>query len=115
LQRPDRHGRAFFVLSHRPCTGVRLARYKNYQSLLQFVPGATPPQFPSAVTVTPPGALTTNINRTNRLRNIVDGPGILNLGLRLFRDFRITERFRVRLCRLRAAFCVRNSGRKLST
>jgi Carboxypeptidase regulatory-like domain/TonB dependent receptor-like, beta-barrel len=52
-----------------------LARYKNYQSLLQLVPGATPPQFQNAVTDTPARALTTNINGTNRNNNAtrVDG------------------------------------------
>ena len=54
-----------------------LPAYRNYQSLYQLVPGATPPQFQNSVTDTPQRSLTTNVNGTNRNNNNtrVDGAG----------------------------------------
>ncbi len=46
-----------------------LSNYRNYQSLLNLVPGATPAQFQNAVTDTPGRALTTNINGQDRNAN----------------------------------------------
>jgi hypothetical protein len=52
-----------------------LNQYRNYQYLMNLVPGATPPQFQNAQTDTPGRALTTNINGTNRNNNVtrIDG------------------------------------------
>src|SRR4051812_48195488 len=58
-------------------TNLPSPAYRNYQSLYQLVPGATPPQFQNSVTDTPQRSLTTNVNGTNRNNNNtrVDGAG----------------------------------------
>ncbi len=58
-------------------TNLPLPAYRNYQSLYQLVPGATPPQYQNSVTDTPQRSLTTNVNGTNRNNNNtrVDGAG----------------------------------------
>ena len=54
-----------------------LPNYRNYQSLFNLVPGATPTQYQNSVTDTPQRSLTTNVNGTNRNNNNtrVDGAG----------------------------------------
>lgn len=49
--------------------------YRNYQTVLNLVPGATPTQFQNAMMDTPGRSLTTNINGTSRNNNItrIDG------------------------------------------
>ncbi|MGH9722813.1 MAG: TonB-dependent receptor domain-containing protein [Bryobacteraceae bacterium] len=56
-------------------TNLPLPSYRNYQSLINLVPGATPADFQNAVVDTPARALTTNINGTARNNNntLVDG------------------------------------------
>ena len=56
-------------------TNLPLPGYRNYQSLINLVPGATPAGFQNAVVDTPARALTTNINGTARNNNntLVDG------------------------------------------
>jgi hypothetical protein len=46
-----------------------LSGYRNFQSLINLVPGATPARFQNAVTDTPGRALTTNINGQERGAN----------------------------------------------
>jgi len=46
-----------------------LNQYRNYQTLINLVPGATPGGFQNAIADTPERALTTNINGTNRNNN----------------------------------------------
>jgi Carboxypeptidase regulatory-like domain/TonB dependent receptor len=46
-----------------------LNQYRNYQTLINLVPGATPGKFQNAIADTPERALTTNINGTNRNNN----------------------------------------------
>src|ERR1041385_8663435 len=46
-----------------------LNQYRNYQTLINLVPGATPGQFQNAIADSPERALTTNINGTNRNNN----------------------------------------------
>ena len=60
-----------------------LNQYRNYQYLLNLVPGATPPLFQNAQTDTPGRALTTNINGTNRNNNVtrIDGAASINVWL----------------------------------
>ncbi|MFQ5737819.1 MAG: TonB-dependent receptor domain-containing protein [Acidobacteriota bacterium] len=60
-----------------------LSNYKNYQSLINLVPGATPARFQNAVSDTPERALSTNVNGTNRNNNrtIVDGAVNVNIWL----------------------------------
>jgi len=56
-----------------------MARYRNYQSLINLVPGATPAGFQNANTDTPARALTTNINGTNRNNNNTRLDGATNV------------------------------------
>src|SRR5918992_1269943 len=60
-----------------------LNQYRNYQYLLNLVPGATPPVFQNAQTDTPGRALSTNINGTNRNNNVtrIDGAASINVWL----------------------------------
>jgi len=48
-----------------------LNQYRNYQGLMNLVPGATPVAFQNAQTDTPGRALTTNVNGTNRNNNVI--------------------------------------------
>jgi hypothetical protein len=58
-------------------------QYRNYQYLMNLVPGATPPVFQNAQTDTPGRALSTNINGTNRNNNVtrIDGAASINVWL----------------------------------
>ncbi len=58
---------------------LTLPNYRNYQSLINLVPGATPAGFQNAVTDTPARALTTNINGTNRNNNNTRVDGATNV------------------------------------
>ena len=70
-------------LETREITDLPLSAYRNYQSLINLVPGATPARFQNAVTDTPGRALTTNINGTNRNNNNtrIDGAISVNIWL----------------------------------
>jgi len=56
-------------LESRAIGDLPLSNYRNYQSLINLVPGATPAQFQNAVTDTPGRALTTNVNGQDRGAN----------------------------------------------
>ena len=60
-----------------------LNQYRNYQGLMNLVPGATPTEFQNAQTDTPGRALTTNVNGTNRNNNVtrIDGAASINVWL----------------------------------
>lgn len=60
-----------------------LNQYRNYQTLMTLVPGATPPVFQNAQTDTPGRALSTNVNGTNRNNNVtrIDGAASINVWL----------------------------------
>jgi outer membrane receptor protein involved in Fe transport len=60
-----------------------LNQYRNYQYLMNLVPGASPPVFQNAQTDTPGRALSTNINGTNRNNNVtrIDGAASINVWL----------------------------------
>jgi len=64
-------------------TNLPLNQYRNYQGLLNLVPGATPTYFQNAQTDTPGRALSTNINGTNRNNNVtrIDGAASINVWL----------------------------------
>ena len=64
-------------LNPREMSNLPLPSYRNYQSLINLVPGATPAAFQNSVTDTPQRSLTTNVNGTNRNNNNtrVDGAG----------------------------------------
>ncbi|MCC6163878.1 MAG: TonB-dependent receptor [Acidobacteria bacterium] len=69
----------------RPAEVVNLPlnQYRNYQALLNLVPGATPTGVQNDQTDTPGRALTTNVNGTNRNNNVtrVDGAASINVWL----------------------------------
>jgi carboxypeptidase family protein/TonB-dependent receptor-like protein len=56
-----------------------LGNYRNYQSLVNLVPGATPAVFQNAVTDTPERALSTNVNGTARNVNTQKLDGATNV------------------------------------
>lgn len=56
-------------LDTRAMENLPLSGYRNYQSLLNLVPGTTPARFQNAVTDTPGRALTTNVNGQERGAN----------------------------------------------
>ncbi len=60
-----------------------LPGFRNYQTLINLVPGATPGQFQNSVTDTPGRSLRTNINGTNANNNVtrIDGAASVNLWL----------------------------------
>jgi outer membrane receptor protein involved in Fe transport len=60
-----------------------LNQYRNYQYLMNLVPGATPTVFQNAQTDTPGRALSTNVNGTNRNNNVtrIDGAASINIFL----------------------------------
>ena len=60
-----------------------LPGYRNYQSLINLVPGATPASFQNAITDTPARSLRTNVNGTNASTNVtrIDGAASVNVWL----------------------------------
>lgn len=70
-------------LENKEITNLPLGAYRNYQSLINLVPGATPANFQNAVTDTPMRALTTNVNGTARNNNNtrIDGAQSINVWL----------------------------------
>jgi hypothetical protein len=64
-------------------TNMPLPAYRNYQSLINLVPGATPAAFQNSVTDTPNRSLATHINGTNDQNNVtrIDGASSVNLWL----------------------------------
>ena len=70
-------------LSGKEINALPLAAYRNYQALINLVPGATPARFQNANTDTPERALTTNVNGTARNNNNtrLDGASSVNIWL----------------------------------
>jgi hypothetical protein len=60
-----------------------LPGYRNYQSLMNLVPGATPTRFQNSATDTPSRSLQTNVNGTNANNNVtrIDGASSVNVWL----------------------------------
>jgi hypothetical protein len=56
-------------LSPQEMGNLPLPNYRNFQSLFNLVPGATPTQFTNSITDTPQRPLSTNVNGTNRNNN----------------------------------------------
>src|SRR5690349_1242241 len=56
-------------LSAKAVLDMPLNQYRNFQTLINLVPGATPGVFQNAIADTPERALSTNINGTNRNNN----------------------------------------------
>jgi hypothetical protein len=70
-------------ISTKAITQLPLSGYRNYQSLLNLVPGATPAAFQNSITDTPGRALTTNVNGGSRNTNMtrIDGAASVNVWL----------------------------------
>ena len=66
------------AFSAKEVVDLPLPEYRNYQSLLDLVPGSTPSDFQNAEIDTPARALTTNINGTNRNTNSTRVDGATN-------------------------------------
>ena len=64
-------------------SSLPLSGYRNYQSLINLVPGATPAAFQNSITDTPGRALQTHINGGNAQTNItrIDGAASVNVWL----------------------------------
>jgi outer membrane receptor protein involved in Fe transport len=64
-------------------TNIPLGGYRNYQTLINLAPGATPAKFQNSITDTPGRALQTNINGGNAQTNItrIDGAESINVWL----------------------------------
>jgi len=60
-------------------SNLPLAAYRNFQNLIDLVPGATPANFQNSVGSTPARALTTNINGTARNSNNARVDGATNV------------------------------------
>jgi hypothetical protein len=70
-------------LTGKQATNIPLGGFRNYQSLIDLVPGATPSTFQNSITDTPGRALRTNINGGNGQTNIttIDGAESINVWL----------------------------------
>ncbi|MGH9340543.1 MAG: TonB-dependent receptor domain-containing protein [Acidobacteriota bacterium] len=70
-------------LESKEISDLPLNQYRNYQALINLVPGATPGRFQNAITDTPGRALTHNINGTARNNNNtrIDGAQSVNIWL----------------------------------
>jgi outer membrane receptor protein involved in Fe transport len=66
-------------LPSKAVTDLPLPGYRNYQSLLSLVPGASPPGFQNAIIDTPDRALTTHVNGTIRNANNTRSDGTVNI------------------------------------
>jgi Carboxypeptidase regulatory-like domain len=66
-------------LESKAISNLPLPGYRNYQSLINLVPGATPGRFQNAITDTPGRALTTNINGQDRGANNTRVDGSANI------------------------------------
>jgi hypothetical protein len=58
-----------------------LTKYRNYQQLINLVPGATPASFQNSATDTPGRALATHINGTNNQSNNTRLDGAMNINV----------------------------------
>jgi len=70
-------------LTSKQIVDMPLGGFRNYQSLIDLVPGATPSTFQNSLTDTPGRALRTNINGGNAQTNItqIDGAESINVWL----------------------------------
>jgi len=71
------------VIESKTITSLPLGGYRNYQSLINLVPGATPAALQNSITDTPGRALQTHINGGNAQTNItrIDGATSVNVWL----------------------------------
>lgn len=71
------------VIQSKEITSMPIGGYRNYQTLINLVPGATPASTQNSITDTPGRALRTNINGGNANTNItrIDGAASVNVWL----------------------------------
>lgn len=71
------------TIGTREVSELPLPNYRNYQSLMDLVPGATPTAEQNAIIDTPARSLTTNVNGTVRMTNTtrIDGAASINIYL----------------------------------
>lgn len=71
------------TINTKEVSNLPLPGYRNYQSLINLVPGATPARFQNSIIDTPNRSLQTNINGTNPNNNStrIDGASSINLWL----------------------------------
>ncbi len=68
-------------LGSREVVNLPLPRYRNYQSLINLVPGATPGVYQNSIQAAPGRALSTNVNGVNRNNNATRIDGALSVFL----------------------------------
>jgi hypothetical protein len=70
-------------LTAKQFANLPISGFRNYQSLINLVPGATPGSFQNSITDSPGRSLRTNINGTNANNNVtrIDGAASVNLWL----------------------------------
>lgn len=70
-------------LKPKEITDLPLNQYRNYQALMNLVPGATPGQFQNSTGSTPQRSLSVNVNGVNRNNNStrIDGAASINVWL----------------------------------
>jgi len=70
-------------ISTKAITQLPLPGYRNYQTLINLVPGATPASLQNSITDTPGRSLATNVNGGNKNTNItrIDGAASVNVWL----------------------------------
>jgi hypothetical protein len=68
-------------LDSKDVTNLPLPRYRNYQSLVNLVPGATPGVYQNTIQAAPARALSTNVNGVNRNNNATRIDGALSVFL----------------------------------
>lgn len=66
-------------INSRAVVELPLPNYRNYQSLINLVPGATPAAFQNSMGASPQRSLTTNVNGTNRNNNNTRVDGAINV------------------------------------
>jgi hypothetical protein len=66
-------------LSGKEVTALPTGAYRNYQMLINLVPGATPARFQNATADTPARSMTTNVNGANRNSNSTRLDGTANV------------------------------------
>ncbi len=68
-------------LSSKDVVNMPLPHYRNYQSLINLVPGATPGQYQNSIQAAPGRALSTNVNGVNRNNNVTRIDGAISIFL----------------------------------
>ncbi|HYO84707.1 MAG TPA: TonB-dependent receptor [Bryobacteraceae bacterium] len=69
------------TITERPIQGLPLNLYRNYQALINLVPGTTPAAFQNSATDTPGGSLRTNVNGTPANMNTTRLDGAINVNI----------------------------------